>query len=105
MRRYTTPTLTVQIQGADLTGCDIWLTFRQGRKEVTVRDFESVEIGEDATTLAVPLSQIQTARFAVGEEVHVQANVMDQNGYRAATDLATTTFGTQLLEVVKHYGE
>ena len=105
MRRYTTPTLTVQIQGADLTGCDIWLTFRQGRNEISVKEFESVEIGEDATTLTLSLSQIQTAQFETNSHVYVQANVVDPNGYRAATDIGEVAFGRQLLEVVKTHGE
>jgi hypothetical protein len=38
MRRYTTPRLLIKVSGADLTGCDVYVTFRQGRREHTVKN-------------------------------------------------------------------
>lgn len=98
MRRYTTPTIIVRIEGADLTGCDVYLTFRQGRREVTVTEFEGMEVGENATSLALTLTQLQTAGFDESKPVEVQANVVDYNQYRAASDIKEVTFGRQLLE-------
>lgn len=101
MRRYTTPRILVKISGADLTGCTLYLTFRQGRREVTVKDPDMTVDGTDAYA-EVRLSQLQTAKFREDEPVEVEANVVDSNGYRVASDIKEATFGRNLLEVPKH---
>ena len=76
MRRYTTPTIEITIGGADLTGCDVLLTLRQGGKRLTVRADESGDwtVGEDSASGSVTLTQEQTASFDEDEDVEVQGS-------------------------------
>lgn len=104
MRRYTTPRVLIKVEGADLTGCDVYVTFRQGRREHTVKNPPMQLDGTDAY-IEVRLTQLQSAKFREDRPVEVEANVVDSNGWRVATDIAEVTFGRQLLEVPKTYGE
>lgn len=97
MRRFTTPRFEVDV-GADLTGCDVYLTLRQGRREIDVTDFDSVTVDGDVTTLTFTLAQAQSARFSEGREVEIQANVIDQAGYRVSSEIAKIDMGRQLME-------
>lgn len=105
MRRYTTPTIELIIGGADLTGCDVLLTLRQGGKRLTVRVDESDDwtVGDGSASGSVTLTQEQTASFDEGEDVEVQANVIDPNGNRFATEIVRCRFGRNLLEVCKSH--
>lgn len=102
MRRFTTPTVRLTIGGADLTGCDVLLTFRQGGDRITIRADESDDwtVSEDSATGTVTLTQKQTAVFDEGKDVEVQANVVDPNGNRFATGIAHVRFERNVLEVV-----
>ena len=106
MRRFTTPTITLEV-GADLTGCDAYLTLRQGFETLTIRldTLDDWTVTSEGATASVTLTQRQSARFGEGKPVEVQANVIDQNGYRAATDIVMAVFDRQLLEVTKSYGQ
>ena len=97
MRGFTTPTIVLEV-GADLTGCDAYLTLRQGYREMTITDFEDVSVSNGVTTLSVTLTQEQSARFADNRPIEAQVNVIDQAGYRVATDIATIAIDRQLME-------
>lgn len=99
VRRFTTPTLTLAITGADLTGCAAWLTFAQGAQTITIRldGTEGWEPTAEGATATLTLTQAQTSAFVPDEPVECQVNVVDANGYRFATDIATCTFGRNLL--------
>lgn len=97
MRRFTTPSFEVSID-ADLTGCDVYLTLRQGRRRLDITKFDSVTVNGDVTTLTFTLTQAQSAMFSEKSDVEVQANVKDQAGYRDATDTASFRFGRNILE-------
>ena len=97
MRRFTTPTITFEV-GADLTGCDAYLTLRQGHRELTITDFDDMSVSEDVTTISITLTQEQSARFADNRPIEAQVNIVDQAGYRVATDVATISIGRQLME-------
>lgn len=97
MRRFTTPTIVFEV-GADLTGCDVYLTLRQGHRELTITDLEDVSVSDGITTFSVTLTQEQSARFADNRLIETQANIVDQSGYRVATDVATISIGRQLME-------
>ena len=101
MRRYTTPRILIKIEGADLTGCDVYVTFRQGRREHTVKN-PPMQIEGSDTYLEVRLTQLQSARFKHDKPVEVEANVVDSNSYRAATNIVETSLDRQLLEVPRH---
>lgn len=99
VRRFTTPTLALSVTGADLTGCAAWLTLAQGAQNITIRldSLEDWAATAEGATATVTLTQAQTAIFVPDEPVEAQVNVVDANGYRFATDIATCTFGRNLL--------
>ena len=108
MRKYTTPTLVVRIDGKNLEECDVYVTLAQGNKRVTYtnEDFESVEADACGVTAKITLTQEQTAAFSMGQEVSVQANVMDKTGHRAATDIMRIgIWGNLLEEVIEYEGQ
>lgn len=94
---YTTPTLTLTV-GADLTGMDVYVTIQQGSTLVTIEDAE-MEYDGGKTTIAVTLSQEQTALFSRGS-CDVQVNWLDLRGKRNATIVRSIPIGTQLLDSV-----
>lgn len=102
MRPYTTPTYLVKISGADLTGCTIVLTLRQGRTSLNVEEFDSVDVTSEYTNVEFTLTQVQSARFSESEPVDVQANVIDSNGYRVASNIGTIELKRQILREVRH---
>ena len=101
--QYTTPIERAVVEGVDLTGCDVWLSFQQGRRELDVKASSVTYDGED-TTVEVPLTQLQTAGFKAGT-VQMQCNWVTPEGSRDATVLAEVEWGLNLLERVVEYGE
>ena len=98
MRRYTTPTITLLVKGADLTQDSVYVTFQQRDATLTVEAPSMTYDGED-TTISVPLSQLQTGGFAVGS-VDVQVNFINGTGKRNATSVKTIGVGRNLLAQV-----
>ena len=96
---YTTPTLELTIDGVDLTGLTSYVTLVQGETALTIEDPPATWDGHK-TTLAVTLTQAQTALFERGA-ADVQVNWLDGGGRRAATVVQTVRVGTQLLQEVK----
>lgn len=96
---YTTPTLELTIDGVDLTGLTSYVTLVQGESALTIEDPPATWDGHK-TTLAVTLTQAQTALFERGA-ADVQVNWLDAGGRRAATVVQTVRVGTQLLQEVK----
>lgn len=83
MRRYTTPTVTVTVEGIDLTDQDVLVTFQQQGRTLTVEAPAMALEGAD-TVISVPLTQLQTGGFAEGG-LSVQVNWLDGHGHRDAT--------------------
>ena len=98
MRRYTTPTLELVVEGVDLTAMSVWVTIEQHRRKVTIDQPDTDCDGED-TTILVPLSQEQTSAMKVGS-ARVQVNWTDGHGYRNATEIATVDVEENLLQEV-----
>ena len=102
MRRYSTPTVEVIVEGQDLTGMDAIVTFRQGPRRLDVEDPPMTTETHDLVTdsvFAVPLSQVQTGAFVEGE-VEVQVNYFDTQGHRVATTIGTLAAERNLLDEV-----
>lgn len=95
MRRNTTPTHTLTVEGIDLTGAnDVWVTYGSERSAVTIKD-PTVAYDDETTTITVTLTEAQTSQL-LGESVEVQVNyVLD--GAHYATDIATVELGRNLL--------
>ena len=104
MRRFTTPRILVRIDGADLTGCDVYVTLWQGANAITIKN-PPMAINGTVAVAEVRLTQEQSARFRADLSVLAQVNVVDSNNYRAATDIAGTMPERNLLEVSMTYGE
>jgi len=97
MRRGSTPTLVIKIDGADVSDMEhIYLTFEQGNRELTKRETDIV-IDEDENTLSCPLSEAETLYFKDGD-VKVQIRVVFTDGTKDASDIVTDTFEHILLE-------
>ena len=103
MIQYTTPTNTHIVKGIDLTGCDVWVSYEQGKVEVDIKASDISFDGED-TTLSVTLTQEQTASFRVGKVTH-QVNWVYPDGSRDATNQKIITVEPNLLNKVVNYGD
>lgn len=93
MIRYTTPTLTVSVAGADLTNCRVWLSFEQRAPHtnslITEFDVEvtsAVTIVDNTSYFDVTLTQEQSSSLRIGP-VMVQVNWMTSDGVRKATPI------------------
>lgn len=106
MRRYTTPTLTLVVEGIDITACDVYVTLRQGKRLLTLTDPEmETEVVEQRTDtkLTVTLTQEQTALFEA-VPVDVQVNYISSDGARDATEVKRVEVWPNLLQEVIAYG-
>ena len=100
MIAWTTPTVPVTINTALLESnrCKVYGTFSQGKKRVTIEPTSmEVDSTNGKTTLYFDLTQLQTAKFRVGE-VKVQVNFVDWMGYRDATKMESVYIGSNALE-------
>lgn len=106
MKRYTTPTITVTLQGIDLTGCDIYVTYKQGSKlTLTIWDVDYEFDGTDSI-ISYTLSQEQTAMFKAGSSATIQINWVTPAGKRDATDeKPIASIEENNLKQVLSYGE
>lgn len=111
MRAYTTATQTLTVQGRDLTGCKVWVTYSQRRsptsKSATVVMVEGAALsvtksGSD-TVIGVTLSQEQSGQLVEGV-AEVQVNWMTSGGIRDATDAIEIAVDKNLLKRVLSYG-
>lgn len=77
----TTPTLTLELAGVDLTQAKHVYMTAENRVKITKKDSE-LEITE--TTVGIPLTQAETLRLGKGT-VYVKANWTYDNGARDAS--------------------
>ena len=89
MRRFTTPSVPIVVHGADLRHCRVWVTLSQDGLHRLTREVTGIKERVDRTTwrFGVRLTQDETATFRDGAPIRAQVNLMDQNGFRAATDI------------------
>jgi len=118
MRRYTTSSPSLIVEGVDLTSHQVWITFSQVYPDdlessvknnssrgnydsfsLTVTPISKIKSGSD-TTLSCSLTQEQTAMFKPGR-IRVQVNWKTSGGIRKATDVAYIPSFDNLLEEVK----
>ena len=98
MARYSTTTYTILIKGGDIGACNVYVTMRQGMREVTYNVTDTLTETEEGWQVELTMTQTQSARFRANKPVKFQANVVDQNGYRDPTDIKTDTLDENLLE-------
>lgn len=98
MRRFTTPTLTITVEGVDLTAQEVMVTFQQRNRKLTV-ERPAMELVDGDTVISVPLTQLQTGGFAEGS-AEVQVNWLDGHGHRDATTIGAVQVERNLLAEV-----
>ena len=111
MRRFTTPTETLVVEGVDLTGFDVRATYRQaGRKLTITSPTMQVLTGQGPshdrtdTKLTFTLTQEQTGAFQRGT-CEVQVNWISPDGARDATEAVEVPVPDNLLSEVIAYGQ
>ena len=100
IERGTTQEITVTIRGWDLTGCDIYVHFKQGSKAVTKKDMDSVAFTDNATKIVLTLTQQETMSFDNNRAGLVQARWIDSNGKARKTKTAPFEVDELLYEAV-----
>lgn len=81
---WTTPTHTIRIHGIDLTGCRVFVDYRQGCWELH-KEAEYVAFEDGVTTIRVTLSQRESGSFKPDSKVSMQVNWLYADGSRDAT--------------------
>lgn len=110
MINYTTPTLSLTVEGVDLSGMDTYVSLEQGQKELT-KTGENLTIepivGEETTDtkIAFTLTQEESAMFNFGKSVSLQVNFINASGVRDATEIKTIPVMRNLLDEVIAYGD
>lgn len=88
MRRYTTPTIELTIEGIDLTESDVMVTFAQNDYSFTISGTDlAVTFDGENTVITCRLSETETGKFQNDYYVEIQVNWVS-DGERNATDIA-----------------
>ncbi len=103
MIRYTTPTHVHKVMGIDLTDCDVYVSYEQGLRNIDVKA-QSLSYDGEGTSVTVPLTQLQTAKFRVGK-VYVQINWVYRDGKRDAVNAKEMEITENLMQKVVSYGD
>lgn len=103
MYQGTTPALTLNVEGADLTDKTVFVTIRCGNYSLTkTGDSLAVTYAEDHSIVIVRLSQSETLMMKEPEaEVHVR--FIDSTGNAEATSKATFDVEESLYRSVIEY--
>lgn len=87
MRRYTTASIPLRVP-LDITGANIYVTFKQGSYELEKTN-DDMTVAYDSetgrTVLTVNLTQEETSAFVMGKKTRVQVNWIFSDGTRDAT--------------------
>lgn len=86
MRRFTTPTLTLDIEGLDLTGWHTVTAIKQGNDVLEIEN-APCEATENGSRLTIQLTQEQTGIFSADSNASVQVRFINENGYAGATNI------------------
>ena len=96
MRRYTTPTIELTVEGVDLTAYDVLVSIGQSSRRIWVHGPDMSADGED-TVISVELTQEQSSRLREGT-AKVQVNWLDLLGKRNATEVGEIMVRENLIE-------
>lgn len=95
MIKWTTTTHELVVVGADLTGFDVVVSYRQPTAKVDATP-DSVTYDGNDTTITVTLTQRQSGSLRQGK-CEVQVNWYDQTARRGATEVVTIDVGDNLI--------
>lgn len=110
MIRYTTPTISLSVDGADLSEKEVYVSLEQGNTGLLKKGSDltiSVETVEErpVTHIAFALSQEESAVFKCGSSIAVQVNWISSDGIRAATGIKAISVKQNLLDAVIDYDD
>lgn len=108
MINYTTPSITLEVEGVDLTGQDTYVTIVQGQVELTKSGNDltiSYNSTTETTTIVFVLTQEESASFQFSRSAQLQVNFINSSGVRDATNIATIDVLKNLLDEVIAYGD
>lgn len=93
MRRGTTPTIVVTVDG-DISQMDIYLTFKCGRRELTKTGADLTVTTEQhgqltSTRIETKLSQADTLGMQAGQDCEVQIRACSGEGTAIATTIGS----------------
>ena len=100
IERGTTQEVTITIIGWNLTGCDIYVTFKQGARKVTRKTMDSVTYANNATKIVLTLTQQETLTFEDKKSGLVQVRWVDASGDAHKTQTARFDVDELLYEAV-----
>lgn len=109
MINYTTPTISLTVEGVDITTNDVYVTLEQGNKELTKSGSDLTIAAETVgqttnTNISFVLTQEESASFRFNSSVNVQVNWISSSGVRAATEIKNINVMRNLLDEVIEYG-
>ena len=109
MINYTTPTISLVVEGVNLTGQDVYVTLKQGCLELTKTgaDLTVTTTTHDQVTdtnIAFTLTQEESAAFNYNLSVLLQVNFINSQGVRDATNMVNIGVMRNLLDEVIAYG-
>lgn len=103
MYQGTTPALTLNVEGANLTDKTIFVTIRCGNYTMTASgDDVAVSYAEGVSTVVIRLTQQQTLQMRESTAT-VQIRFVDENGNADATSKATFDVESVLYHAVIEY--
>lgn len=108
MINYTTPTLSLTVEGVDLTPHNVYVSLEQGTHELHKSGNDLVVTTDTHgqttdTIITLTLTQEESASFNVNKSVNVQVNFITADGVRDATEIKTISVMRNLLDEVIGY--
>lgn len=107
MINYTTPSITLEVEGVDLTSRDTYVTIVQGSIELTKKGTDltiNYDSQKDISTIVFSLTQKESASFQFARSAQLQVNFINASGVRDATNIASIDVLKNLLDEEISYG-
>lgn len=106
MIKYTTPTISLTVEGVDITAHDIYVTLEQGTTELIKTGSDLiVSTDEGDTSIIFTLTQEESAMFDYNNRAAIQVNWITSSGVRSATEIKSIGVLRNLLDKVIAYGD
>ena len=109
MINYTTPTISLVVEGINLSSRDVYVTLEQGRHKLTKKNADLIITTETIqqitnTNIYFTLTQEESASFDFNKNVAIQVNWINSSGVRDATEIKAISVMRNLLDEVIEYG-
>lgn len=109
MINYTTPTISLTVEGYDITAHDVYVSLEQGATELVktgaALTMTAVTVQQQTdTNITFMLTQEESAAFNYNRAVSVQVNWITSGGVRSATEIKVIPVMRNLLDEVIQYG-